>query len=129
MFTNAKQNGFTLIEVLVAVAVLAIGLLAVTRVTGIAIRNSAYIKQKSVAHWVAMNVMASAEMGLTMVPAAGGHQSGEQEMLGKRYPWKMVASDVTNLPIVQVELTVLSPDQKHNLDSVYGYFPKSGHQP
>ena len=117
------ETGFTLIEVLIAVAVLAIGLLAVMRVTGVAIKNSEYLKQKTLAHWVAMDVMASAEVGLTMIPSPGGNQSGQVKILDKTYPWKMTANNVPNLPIIQVELQVFTSDNQRSLDSVYGYFP------
>ena len=121
-----RATGFTLIEVLIAVAILAIALMAVIRVTGVAIKNSEYLKQKTIAHWVAMDVMARAEVGLIATPAAGGNQSGQEIMLGINYPWEMTAVNLTNPPIIQVQCRVFSAGKKQSLDSVFGYFPQPG---
>lgn len=122
------QKGFTLIEVLIAVAILAIALMAVIRVTGVAIKNSEYLKQKTIAHWVAMDVMAQAEVGLIATPSAGGNQAGQATMLGLTYPWQMTASNIANHRIVQVELRVFSAGKKQSLDSIFGYFPQPGNR-
>lgn len=130
-FLNPKSQilnpnkGFTLIEVLIAVAVLAIALLAVTRVTSVAIRNSEYLQQKTVAHWVTMDTAANLEVGLTPVPAAGGQQTGETKMLGKTYPWIVSAENVSGQPMVRAEVKVYAPGKKQLLDTAYGYFPQT----
>lgn len=121
---SQQENGFTLIEVLIAVAILAIALIAVIRVTGVAIKNSEYLKQKTIAHWVAMDVMAKAQVGLIATPSAGGNQSGQQSMLGISYPWQMTATNLTSQAIVQVQLRVFSAGKKQSLDAVFGYFPQ-----
>jgi len=48
-------KGFTLIELMVALAVLAIGMTAVLHSTNQAAHAGVFLKQKTVAHWVASN--------------------------------------------------------------------------
>ena len=50
-------QGFTLLEVLVALAVLAIALAAIIKVSGHYAENTRYLRDKTLAHWVAMNVL------------------------------------------------------------------------
>jgi len=47
--------GFTLIELMVALAVLAIGMTAVLHSTSQAAHAGTFLKQKTIAHWVASN--------------------------------------------------------------------------
>ncbi|MGH8273743.1 MAG: type II secretion system minor pseudopilin GspI [Gammaproteobacteria bacterium] len=53
-----STRGFTLIEVLVALAVIAIGLLAVLSVAASGTRISAELQQRNFASWIAQNEMA-----------------------------------------------------------------------
>ena len=50
-----SDKGFTLIEVLIALAVIAISLGAILNTSGSQAQQATYLKQKSIAHWVAMN--------------------------------------------------------------------------
>ena len=54
MFCN-KQNGMTLIEVLVALVVIGIALAAVIKTVDTGVVGVAYMKERSIAHWVAAN--------------------------------------------------------------------------
>src|SRR5688572_7972969 len=49
------QRGFTLIEVVVALIVVSLGMLAVIETVGSTARNNGYLREKTIAHWVAMN--------------------------------------------------------------------------
>jgi len=62
MFRHAGQRGFTLLEVMVALAVIAFALAAgVSAVSG-STRNAAGLEQRTYAHWVAMNKMAELQI-------------------------------------------------------------------
>ena len=52
------HRGFTLIEVLVALTVIAIALGALIKASGNHANNAGYIKQKTLGHYVAMNEIA-----------------------------------------------------------------------
>lgn len=118
------QTGFTLIEVLIAVAVLAIALLAVVRSTNVAIRNSDYIQQKVYAHWVAMDTLSSAQVGLTPIPAMGGTQSGQSHVFGKTFPWELTVKLVPNYPIIELNVRVYNTDRKNSIDSAFVFLAK-----
>jgi len=53
-----KSQGFTLIEVIVALAIIAIAMGAVMTAVTANVGNAAALKERTIAHWVAMNKMA-----------------------------------------------------------------------
>ena len=59
---SSKQRGFSLIEVVIALAVLAIALSALIDSTSSATANTIHLRDKTLAHWVAMNRMATIRM-------------------------------------------------------------------
>ena len=82
-----KSNGFTLIEVLLALAVIAIALTALIKATAQTVANTSHIKDKSIAHWVAMQGVSMIQLGLLTVP---NNQEVSQvtNMLGQRWYWR-----------------------------------------
>ena len=59
-----SKNGFTLIEVIVAVAVIAFGLAATIKTVSTVTRNTSYLNEKIIATWVAQNAMALYELDI-----------------------------------------------------------------
>lgn len=109
------QDGFTLIEVLVALAVLAISLGAIIQSIGNSASHAGYLREKTVAHWVAMNQIAEAQSN-NKAPSAGA-TSGKEEMAGHEWHWRMVTTEVDkeNMPGVfqlQVEVRTNRNDKK-----------------
>tara|TARA_R110000868_G_scaffold8205_9_gene42889 strand:+ start:71807 stop:72250 length:444 start_codon:yes stop_codon:yes gene_type:complete len=92
---NPISPGFTLIEVLIAVAILSIGLLAVSLTTGEAIRNTNYLQGKTIAHIVAQNTIAAALSKQISTPMIGATQTGSAEMLNQNWNYKITLSDST----------------------------------
>ena len=55
-FNTARRcKGFTLLEVLVALTIVALALGALISTSGSHASSAGYLKQKTIAHWVAMN--------------------------------------------------------------------------
>ncbi|RDH82423.1 MAG: type II secretion system protein GspI [endosymbiont of Galathealinum brachiosum] len=52
---NKSTNGFTLIEVMVALAIIAIALASLIKASGNHTHSATYLKSKTLAHYVAMN--------------------------------------------------------------------------
>ena len=64
--------GFTLVEVLVALVVVAIGLAALmTAVSGVA-RTSGYLRDKTLAQWIALNRLAEVRLTVNKIAQSGG---------------------------------------------------------
>lgn len=53
----AKSSGFTLIEVMVALAIFAVSMTALTTTFQTNVTNAALLKNKTLAHWLAQNKM------------------------------------------------------------------------
>ncbi len=86
MNTPSKNSGFTLIEVTVALLVLAIALSAIIKAVSDNISNAAYLRDKTIAHWVAMNKMT--ELHISNGLPATGSTKGEMEMAGREWFWE-----------------------------------------
>ena len=86
--------GFTMIEILVALAIVAIALSALVRASGQTTANAAYLRERAVAMWVAENV--HADLHLDAKWAAIGSKKGTQDMAGSQWHWQVVVEDVEN---------------------------------
>ncbi|WP_321325764.1 type II secretion system minor pseudopilin GspI [Thiomicrorhabdus sp.] len=76
-----KFAGFTLIEVMVALAIIAIALSAVSRSLGVTVSNQSHLESRVVATWVAENVIAQQQI------SAGSNDESTQtvEMLNRKW--------------------------------------------
>lgn len=83
------SQGFTLIEVLIALVIMAISLTAVSYAISRNAQNAAYIDQKMAAHWVAMNVISHAQVQAEQASSTAiAQQSGTTEMLNRTWYWE-----------------------------------------
>ena len=53
---RAPQRGFTLIEVLAALVIVALGMIAAIQAVTQAARNGTYLREKTLAHWIATGI-------------------------------------------------------------------------
>ncbi len=80
-------RGFTLIEVLIALSIIAIALAAVLQVLGHNVRATRFTRDKLVAHWVAQNALAECQVGLWTFAQTTEH-SGTADWLGQTWSWR-----------------------------------------
>lgn len=104
MKTRQKRFGFTLIEVVVALAVITIGLSAVIKATGIVTKNTAQLNERTIAMWVAQNAMAEFELDLE--GEADKETKGTEEMAGVEWHWSKTIEDTQDPDIKRVEIQV-----------------------
>jgi general secretion pathway protein I len=99
-----RQRGFTLVEVLVALAVLAIALTAVMRTMAQAIDATATLRERNVALWVAQNRLAEHQMRRDW--PAPDTKTGDTEFGGEKWFWREQVSTTPEATIRRIEITI-----------------------
>lgn len=99
-----KEKGFTLIEVIIALAVIAISMAAVINGVGKNISNASYLREKTLAHWVASNKVA--EIQLSNVALDADEKSGEETLANLRWEWNVDIDDTDIEDIKRVTVAV-----------------------
>lgn len=88
------QRGFTLIEVLAALVIVSLGMLGVIQAVSQTASNSVYLRDKTLAHWIAMNRLT--EVRLAQAAPSISKTSDELDYAGRRWRWTV---DVQETPI------------------------------
>lgn len=98
------ERGFTLLEVMVALAVLAIALGAALQTAATGSRQLAELETRTVASWVAQNVVAELQLAQSWPPP--GTREGLQSQLGREWAWqaRIEATDDPDLRRVEVRV-------------------------
>jgi general secretion pathway protein I len=101
---SPASRGFTLLEVLVALAVLTIALASTIKVTANQSINAEHLRDKTFAHWVAMNQIA--ELQLTQEWPAIGKKEGSEEMGLHEWYWQRIVIDTPDARVRRVQVDV-----------------------
>ena len=96
--------GFTLIEVIVAVAIIAIGLAATIKTVSTVTRNTASLNERIIATWVAQNVLAQYELDLNNKANKDTHD--KMLMAGLDWYWEKTLHKTDDIDIKRVEIKV-----------------------
>lgn len=121
MKTNRRHAGFTLVEVMVAVAIIAIALPSLLIVMMGHIDGSGWLRDKLQAQWVAENRLV--EMRLQNRSAGTietQDQSGEEELAGRKWLWRSQAKAFEQeefVDIYGVEVSVWFADESAKDDA------------
>ncbi len=102
------QRGFTLIEVLVALAVVAIGMGAVLEAVSSSADSAVYLRDKTFAEWIALNQLAQTR--LNPQPPATGTSDGELDYAGRHWRWHQEVSDAGFPGVLRIDVTVQQAD-------------------
>jgi general secretion pathway protein I len=114
----SRQAGFTLIEVMVALAIIALSLLAVSGVMGDMIDKSNAMREKTFASWIAQNKIA--EMRLANILPDVSVTSGEVEYANSTWYWRAEISETGIENLFRVNVTVSYPDNNTKVRTVTG---------
>ena len=97
-------TGFTLIEMVVALAVLAVAMGALISGMGRYADSAAVLREKTVALWVAHNRLT--EIGLAAGWPETGKSDGEAEMAGAEWRWDVTVSETPDPRVRRIDITV-----------------------
>jgi len=105
---HAKARGFTLVEVLVALVIVAVGMSALLAALGSAATNTSYLREKTFAQWVALNRVA--EVRLQGQIPSKGKQSGESDFAGHKWQWEQEVSSLDVPGVMRMDVKVRMAD-------------------
>lgn len=121
------RSGFTLVEVLVALAILAVALAAGFRSVAQSAESATALKSRTLALWVAQNRLA--EVQLEAPTPAVGERSGNETQAGATFTWHITISGTPNPAFRKIDISVAdasAPD--YVLSHLVGYLGPSAQQ-
>ena len=102
--------GFTLIEVLVALAIVAIGMAAVLEALTSSANTAIYLQDKTFAEWVALDRIETVR--LTGSVPATGTSNDTIDYAGRSWEWRQKVTDTKISGMRQIEIDVRPADSK-----------------
>jgi len=112
MRRRAHSTGFTLIEVMVALVIVAFGMMAVHTMLNSYVAASAYVEQKTLASWIATNKLT--ELSIAPTWPSLGDSNEDIEFAGRewRYDVEVSETPVPNLRRVDVSVRLVDDPER-----------------
>jgi general secretion pathway protein I len=118
--TRRSTSGFTLLEVLVALAILAVTLGAVGRAASSSVQHADAVRERVLADWVAQNRLALHAARGDWLPV--GVQNGTEEQAGRQFTWHEEIFATPNPALRRIVVNVYSPnDAQYSLRKMTAY--------
>lgn len=117
---NNNDSGFTLIEVLVALAIISIALLAALRAAGMGATTTGELRSRLFAGWVAENRLAEYRAREAWLPL--GIRRGTESQGGIEFAWREEVTTTPNPAFRRVDIFVhAAPEDTHTLAHLAGF--------
>lgn len=120
MILHNNKSGFTLLEVLIALVILALAFSAVFVGISTYARNLLYLQNKTAASWVALNVIAEAQLQVDIQT-----QPKQQLMFNQMWFWTAVIKPTPNPSVQQIDVEVRKTPESGPLIHLIGYKGKT----
>ncbi len=112
MRRRAHTTGFTLIEVMVALVIVAFGMMAVHTMLNTYVAASAYVEQKTLASWIATNKLTELSIGPTWPSLGDSTEDIEFASRQWRYEIEVSETPVPNLRRVDVSVSLVDDPER-----------------
>jgi general secretion pathway protein I len=122
--SRRSATGFTLVEILIALAVLAIAITAAAHSVGAAIDTTAALRERMLARWVAEDRLSTLELRNEW-PALDTKE-GDAEMGGRKFHWIQETGVTPVTRMRRVEVSVLLPGAKVPIVKLTGFVEQTG---
>jgi len=117
---SKRSSGFTLIEVMVALTIIAISLGALLNTSGTQASSASYLKSKTLAHWVAVNELTQMQISKEFPDI--GDKKGSTTMANHEWFWVQTTKKTEDDNALEVTYTVYADkDYQQNLTTLIGY--------
>ncbi len=117
------NRGFTLLEVLIALTIIALSLGALISTTGSQASSAGYLKQKTIAHWIAMNEIT--QLQIENAFPGKGDTDGSTAMAGTEWYWTRTIKETEDEDSRQVEFVIYQDeDREYSVTRLIGYLSR-----
>jgi general secretion pathway protein I len=117
LLQKPRSKGFTLLEVLIALLILSLVLVALIRAAGLQAQALTHHRDSTLAQWVAANV--AAELRSEGAPEPG-RQQGEATLGPGRWRWQADTEDTDVERLRRIEISVFAADPEARLAGPQG---------
>ena len=107
---RSRVAGFTLLEVLIALAVLALSMGAAIKATSDYTNNQAYLRDRTIAMWVARNVLVRFQVEKEWPRV--GERKGTEEMANREWRWLGIISQTEEEELRRLDVKVFTLDSE-----------------
>ncbi len=116
-----RSGGFTLIEVLVALAIVVLGMSAVLGALSSSANTVSYLRDKTFSEWVALNQIANTRLQMQQQLPATATTTGEIDYAGRSWHWRQeIVANPQIKGMVQITVKVRPAEIKADDDN--GWF-------
>ena len=120
---RTANHGFTLIEILVALVILAIALAALMDSMNTVARNGVALQERTLALWIAEDVLNESRIANNW--PATGVTNGKRKLDEKNWPWQVYIEQTPETDIFKATINVFHPnDEEHVLAALTTYYTR-----
>lgn len=119
MWSDAKKSGFTLVEVMVALAIVAFSLTAVAASMNQMIDAANTLRERTYASWIAQNKLTEMRLANTIPEVSS--TSGEVDYGLASWEWRAVVSETGIENFVRVDVSISHVDDDYVVRTVTGF--------
>lgn len=113
--------GFTLLEVMVALVMIAVAFSGIYLSLSTSTRNQSALQDKTAATWVGLNVIAKRQAGVIK----DNETTGKETMLKQQWEWKLNTQNTPNPSILLLIVTISKEADHKVVTHLTGYLIKS----
>ena len=121
--TLKHQTGFTLLEVLLALVIISLAMMAGLTSTQSTTRNLTYVQDRTLAYWVAQNALVQMQLKIDGLRPAAGRWQAPMLLAEREWYWQAFSNSTADPNIVQILVEVSEQEHGPPLTTIVNYWP------